>query len=158
MTSSPGPISIASSASTSASVPFATPIVAGTPRYAAASSSNARTFGPRMKTPESSTSAIRLFISSSRGAYCAHTSTSGVCGTASQFTRPPTPDQKQDPARHEQTENGVIDVVEVLVEGLPVAPEGPADAREHEAPDGRADEGEDCVAAERHAKDTGRDG
>ena len=47
--SSPGPISSASSASTSASVPFATPTVA--PRYAAASSSKARTFGPRMNTP-----------------------------------------------------------------------------------------------------------
>ena len=40
---------------------FATPIVCGTPRYAAASCSNASTFGPRMKTPDSRTSAIRSF-------------------------------------------------------------------------------------------------
>src|SRR5215207_10658595 len=111
-----------------------------------------------MKTPESSTSAMRLFISSSRGAYCARTSTSGVCGTASQSTRPPTPDQEPDPARHKQTENGVIHVMEVLVEGFPVAPDGPADAREREAPGGGADEGEHRVPAERHAEDAGRDG
>ena len=47
MTSSPGPIPIASSTRTSASVPLATPIVSGTPRYAAASSSNAETLGPK---------------------------------------------------------------------------------------------------------------
>src|SRR6184192_3012087 len=51
MTSSPGPIPRASRAITSASVPFATPTVRGTPRYSAASRSKAFTFGPRMKIP-----------------------------------------------------------------------------------------------------------
>src|SRR5215210_1357857 len=133
MTSSPGPISIASRASTSASVPFATPTVAGTPRYAAASSSNARTFGPRMKTPESSTSAMRLLISSSRGAYCARTSTSGVCGTASQSTRPPPTDYQPDSACDNGRDDGVV---EVVMEAFPVAADDPADTRESQAPDG----------------------
>src|SRR5688572_30599987 len=110
-----------------------------------------------MKVPESSTSAMRLLISSSRGAYCARTSTSGVCGTASQSTRPPTADQKPDPAANEQREDGVVDVVEVVVEALPVAPDGPADPGEGEAPGGRADERQHGVAAERHVEDAGRD-
>ena len=48
---------------------------------AAASSSKALTFGPRMKTPESTTSAIRASTSSRSAANCARTSTNGT-GTA----------------------------------------------------------------------------
>ena len=69
---------IASSDRTSASVPFATPIACGTPRYAAASRSNASTSGPKMNRPDSSTSAKRSFSSGINGAYCALTSTSGI--------------------------------------------------------------------------------
>src|SRR5215210_2481222 len=152
MTSSPGPISSASRTSTSASVPFATPTVAGTPRYAAASSSKAWTFGPRMKVPESSTSAMRLLISSSRGAYCARTSTSGVCGTASQSTRPPPADYQPDSDCDDARDDGIV---EVVVEALPVATDDPADAGERQAPGGRADEGQHRVTAQGHPEHPG---
>ena len=63
---------------TSASVPLATPTASPAPRKRAASSSNAFTSGPRMKLPESSTSAILSFSSSRSGAYCALTSVNGI--------------------------------------------------------------------------------
>ena len=78
ITSSPAPIPSASSASTSASVPFATPIVCSTPRYSAASRSNPSTSGPKMKRPLSSARANASFSSGMNGAYCALTSTSGI--------------------------------------------------------------------------------
>ena len=69
---------IASSESTSASVPFATPIACGTPRYAAASSSNACTSGPKMKRPDSTTRSNASRNSGISGAYCALTSTRSI--------------------------------------------------------------------------------
>ena len=84
MTSSPAPIPSASRTSTSASVPFATPTVSGTPRYSAASCSKAATFGPNTNVPCSSTSAKASLSAGMSGSYCAFTSMSGIF-TAGQF-------------------------------------------------------------------------
>ena len=51
ITSSPGPMPKARSASTRASVPLATATAWRTPTQSAASASKARTLGPRMKLP-----------------------------------------------------------------------------------------------------------
>ena len=71
-------MSIASSTSTSASVPFAQLTVSSTPSCAAASRSNASTSGPKMNFPESSVRANASFSSGISGAYCALTSTWGI--------------------------------------------------------------------------------
>src|SRR5215210_5391924 len=141
MTSSPSTTPIASSASTSASVPFATPIACRTPRYAAASSSKDWTLGPRMNRPESRTSAIRSFSSSSSGAYCARTSTSGICGTTSQSRRPSVTKIQIDQARDDQGSDGVVDVVPGVIEALVAATEPVADGGEPEAPGHAAEKG-----------------
>src|SRR5437660_8702444 len=109
---------MAFSTSTSASVPLATPIVCGTPRNAAASSSNAFTFGPRMKTPDSSTSARRSFSAGSRPAYCALTSTSGIWGTAAQSRRADAADYDVGHENHDRGDDRVLGVAEVVVEAL----------------------------------------
>src|SRR5687768_7421987 len=149
MTSSPGPSSSALKTSTSASVPLPTPIVCGTPRYVAASSSNAFTFGPRTNCPPSSTSSRTRFSSGSSGAYCALTSTSGICGTASNPRGAP-PQTQVGEAQHGDGDDGVVGVVERLVEPLPVRPERPAHAGEAEAPHRRSGNRQRDVAAERH--------
>src|SRR5205823_5577250 len=156
ITSSPGPIPIASSAITSASVPFATPIVCGTPRNPAASSSKAFTFGPRMKTPASSTSARRSFSSGRSGAYCALTSTSGIGRTASESSRAPA---QHEPCRgsDDGEPDRVVDEPEVAVEALPAPADRPADAGGREAPDRRANERQDRVRGEPHPEDARRD-
>src|SRR6478736_2649802 len=153
MTSSPGPISIASSASTSASVPLATPTVRGTPRWSAASASNAFTFGPRMKTPESSTAAIRSWICGIRRSYWALTSTSGVSGTTGSESREP-------PEYHVQREQrGSFHKREVerVVEPLVVAAERVPDPRQRERPDRGTDRRRPEIRPERHPEDAGRD-
>src|SRR5512133_3208850 len=158
MTSSPGPIPSASSTSTIASVPFATPIVSVTPRYCAASCSNAFTFGPRMKVvPESRTSSKARFRSEISGAYCALTSTSGIRGTSLQsIGASPTQDQVGD--REEKSCNDRnLDETEPVVEALVAGAERPADAGEREAPDRRADQRQHDVAPERNAEDAGGD-
>src|SRR3954454_11502107 len=163
MTSSPSPTPSASSTSTSASVPLATPIVLGTPRWRAASSSNARTFGPRMKTPDSSTSSRRRRSSSRSGAYCAFTSTCGIAATRARILaclQPPAPHEaRHDPERSDddEDEHDDVDVVERPVEPVPVRADRPADAGEGEAPEGRADERQQRVAREPVAEDAGRD-
>src|SRR5205823_12525479 len=136
MTSSPGPIPRASRAITSASVPFATPTVRGTPRYSAASRSKAFTFGPRMKIPESRTSPIRSWIWGIRRSYCAFTSTRGMLGTPAESRCSPSEQQVQ------REENGScydddVDVVERVVKLLVAGAHAPPDARQREAPDGR---------------------
>src|SRR5881392_2724017 len=113
MTSSPAPMPRASSAMTIASVPFATPIVAGTPRYAAASCSNARTFGPRMNSPESRTPPMAASSSGISGAYCALTSTRGVGGTAARQSSRAQPAPDQDGGgENDQRDDDVVDVLE----------------------------------------------
>src|ERR1700751_1447475 len=109
MTSSPGPISIASSTSTIASVPFATPTAFVTPRYAAASSwKGAWSWG----------------IS---GAYCALTSISGIGDTASPHCSQPVEEirRSEDDACHD----GVLDVLEAVVEALVARSQRVADPR-----------------------------
>src|SRR6059058_3961621 len=156
MTSSPGPIPIASSAITSASVPFATPMLRGTPRYPAASLSKALTFGPRMKIPESRTSATRSWICGIRRSYCAFTSTRGMLGTRAESRCSPSEQQV-----HRQ-ENGSchdddVDVVKRVVELLVAGAHAPPDARQREAPDGRPRDRQQRVPAKGHAEDPGRD-
>src|SRR5438270_5888741 len=141
---------------TIASVPFATPIVCGTPRYCAASSSKALTFGPRMKTPASSTSARRSFSSGRSGAYCALTSTSGIGRTASESSRAPA---QHEPCRgsDDGERDRVVDEPEVAVKALPASADRPPDAGEREAPDRRPEERRDRVRREPHPEDTGGD-
>src|SRR3954465_614157 len=152
MTSSPGPISIASSASTSASVPFATPTVRGTPRCAAASASNAWTFGPRMNGPESAPAAIRSWICGIRRSYWALTLTSGVSGTTGLESREPPEYQVQ----HEQRGSCQEREVEGVVKTLVVAAEGVTGAGQREGPDRRPERRQPEIRPERHAEDAGR--
>src|SRR5918992_5466467 len=158
MTSSPGPIPIASRTITSASVPFATPTARLTPRYAAASSSKARTFGPRMNSDDSRTASNRLRSSSVSGPYCAATSTSGIFGTASHPRRAAmTPDPGND-HEHDRCGDDVFGVPEAVVEVLPARSGGPADPGERERPGDGPRDREQRVAAQRHAEDAGLDG
>src|SRR4051812_24327880 len=147
----------ASSTSTIASVPFATPTVSGTPRYCAASRSNALTFGPRMNVvPESRISANARFSSGISGAYCALTSTRGIRGTAIK-SRGALPAHDQIGRRKQNSCNERdLGEAETLVEALVARPHGPPDAGEREAPDGRAHEREHGVAPERDAEDACR--
>src|ERR1041384_1731579 len=119
MISSPGPMPSASSTSTIASVPLATPIVSGTPRYSAASCSNALTFGPRMKVvPESRMSANASFSCGMSGAYCALTSTSGIRGTALQSICPSSPHHQVGDTDENSCNDGDFDEAELVVEAL----------------------------------------
>src|SRR5262249_59493628 len=148
----------ASSTRTSASVPFATPTVSRTPRYAAASRSNAATFGPRMKSELSSTPSIAARMRGSSGSYCAFTSTSGIGRTAGESRGP---QATVDPKRQQDQDcgdNGVLEVAEVVVEALVAASRGPADPGECERPNRRADGREQCVPRERRLEHSRRDG
>src|SRR4029077_9871427 len=130
----PGPIPIASMTSTSASVPFATPIVSGTPRYAAASCSKADTLGPNTNRPSSSTSAKACWSSGISGAYCALTSTSGIFGTPRHGRRAlSVPEEGQ--ADREERDEGDADVRERVVERVVVRAQPPAAGGEPEAED-----------------------
>jgi hypothetical protein len=91
-TSSPAFTSRAWSASTIASLPFATPTVEGVPMYAAADFSNAATRGPRMKVCESSTSRTAVSTSALMGAYCAFRSRRGTLMFAIKAGEPSTLD------------------------------------------------------------------
>src|SRR5215218_5375478 len=102
-----------------------------------------------MKRPSSSTAEMRSLSSGRSGAYCALTSISGIVGTAGHFSGVPAEYEVAD-GEDEEPENRVVDEAEAVVEVVPVAPDGPADAGQHEAPDRRADEGQDGVAAEGH--------
>src|SRR5437868_9567763 len=156
MTSSPAPTPSASSTSTSASVPFATPTASRTPRYPAASRSNAATLGPRMNSPPARTWSIASRMRSSNGAYCAFTSTSGI-GRTGRKSRSSPPDPEIARQKQDCCDDGVLDVVEVVVEVLVAPPGTPPDARECERPDGRADRRQHDVWPERHSEDPGRD-
>src|SRR5574343_1266009 len=78
ITSSPGPMSAASSARCSASVPLAQVMACLTPRYLAASASKACTFGPRMYWAASSVAAIAGSIWALRSRYWPARSTMGM--------------------------------------------------------------------------------
>src|SRR3954447_25449078 len=146
----------ASSTSTIASVPFATPTVSGTPRYCAASRSNAFTFGPRMHAPDSRTSANASFNCGMSGAYFSLTSTSVSRPTPLQSIGPSSPQDQVGDADENSCNDGDFDEPELLVEALVARAERPADGREHEGPDRRADQRQDDVAAERDAEDPRR--
>ena len=77
-TSSPGPMSSAIRAASSASVPDETPMACGIPRYASSSRSRPSTSGPRMKRCLSQTRVIASSTASRSGAYCAWRSSSGT--------------------------------------------------------------------------------
>src|SRR5690242_7902568 len=158
MTSSPGPISSASSASTKASVPFATPTVRGTPRYSAASCSKALTFGPRMKTPESSTSAIRSWICGTRRSYCAFTLTRGIepLGTRAESRCSPSEQQVQH-EQHRSCHDRVIDPPERAVDAAPVRAERVAGAAEAEAERDAAEQRQRGEEPQIHPRDARRD-
>src|SRR3954452_12900318 len=106
-----------------------------------------------MNRPSSRTSAMRCFSSGRSGAYCALTSTSGICTTGSQSIGAPSPPDNVRRERNDSCDEGDIRVAERVVEPLPVRAEGPADAREREGPDRRAGERHDGVAPERRAAD-----
>src|SRR6266511_904927 len=145
MTSSPEPMPSASSTRTRASVPLATPTVSGTSRYAAASRSNAATFGPRMNSPLESTPSITSRMRGRSGSYCAFTSTSGIGGTIGKSRASAAKDQ----IHRESDDSGqdrVIHKAEVVVEGLVALAQPPADAGKCEAPERRADQRQDRVA------------
>src|SRR4051794_37974033 len=146
----------ASSTSTIASVPFATPTVSGTPRYCAASRSKALTLGPRMNVvPDSRISANASFSCGMSGAYCALTSTSGIRGTPLQSIGPSSPQDQVGDSDENSCNDHDFDVPELVVKTLVARAERPADAREGEAPDRRADQRQDDVATERDAEDPG---
>src|SRR3954470_9477804 len=154
ITSSPGPMPSASSTSTIASVPLATPTVSGTPRYCAASRSNALTFGPRMNVvPDSSISANASFNCGMSGAYCALTSTSGIRGTPLQSIGPSSPQDQVGDSDENSCNDRNFDVPELVVETVVARAERPADAGQREAPNRGADQRQDDVAAERNAED-----
>src|SRR6476646_8323761 len=157
MTASPGPMPSASRTSTIASVPFATPIASPAPRYSAASRSKAATLGPRMNSAPASTPSIAWRIRGRSGSYCAFTSPSGIGGTVGKSRGTYLSVDPKGQEHQDYGDKGVLDVAEVVVEAL-VAPAGrPADARERERPDGRADRRQDRVAPEGHLEDPCRD-
>src|SRR5579862_9120240 len=156
MTSSPGPTPIASSTITIASVPLATPTDLFTPRYSAASSWKAQKCGPRMNWPPSRISRKRCSSSGISGAYCALTSISGICDTATAHCSPAIQEIRR--RDHDACKDGVSDVFEV-VPGLRVGrAERPTAAREAEAEGAAAEEREREELPEGHADDPGRDG
>src|SRR6516225_40089 len=131
-------MSIASITITSASVPFATPIVSGTRRYVAASCSKAAQLGPNTNLPSSNTSAKACWSSGISGAYCALTSTSGIFGTPRHGRRAlPVPQVGSDDS--EDAHERDADVGERVVQGVVARAERPASGGEAEAERGRSE-------------------
>src|SRR3954454_25237032 len=123
----------ASSTSTIASVPLATPTVSATPRYCAASRSNALTFGPRMNVvPDSRIPANASFSCGMSGAYCALTSTSGIRGTPLQSIGPSSLQYQVSAADENSCNDHDFRVPELVLEALVARAERPADAPQHE--------------------------
>src|SRR5579859_595539 len=104
-----------------------------------------------MNSAEAMTSLKRASSSGIRGAYCALTSTSGIVCTASAHFSCLQPAECQiRREEHDACNNGVLGVLEAVVEALVARAEAVADARDAEGPDRRADEGEQRVGSERH--------
>src|SRR5215211_3873190 len=109
-----------------------------------------------MNSPRPRTSSNCARSASSTGAYCAFTSISGI-GTSRKASCASSACYQ---VRHEQDkacEERVVDVVEVLVELLPLRPERPPDAGKREAPDRGADQRQHRVTPELHLEHAGRD-
>src|SRR4051794_23921445 len=157
ITSSPGPTPSASSTRTSASVPLAQLTVSCVPSSSAASRSKASTSGPKMNRPVSSVRANASCSFGISGAYCALTSTWGIDMAGSHRSRAAPAQCPQGDRREDREHDGDLDEAEVVVQRVPVPPERPAGAREHEAPDRVADQREHVVAGKRALENTGRD-
>src|SRR5579862_3221855 len=157
ITSSPSPMPSASSAITIASVPFATPTVCSTPRYAAASRSKPSTSGPKMKRPDSRVRANASLSSGISGAYCALTSTWGIGGTASHGNRAATAQYQIRRQQHDSRNEHVLDVVHVVPCRVPARPDRPADPAEAGAEGGDADDGKRNEAPELQLEEARRD-
>src|SRR6478672_5761544 len=110
-----------------------------------------------MNSAPASTPSIAWRIRGRSGSYCAFTSTSGIGGTVGKSRGTYLSVDPKGQEHQDYGDKGVLDVAEVVVEAL-VAPAGrPADARERERPDGRADRRQDRVAPEGHLEDPCRD-
>src|SRR3954471_5641033 len=157
MTSSPCPISSASSTSTIASVPFAQLTVSCTPSRAAASRSNDSTSGPKMNRPDSSVCANASCSFGISGAYCALTSTWGIDIAGAHRSRAAPTQYPVRHTRHDSHHDRDLDPAEVVVERLPVRPECPAGGRQNDAPDRVADQRQQVVAREGALENTGGD-
>src|SRR4051794_34211115 len=103
--------------------------------------------------PESRISANASFSCGMSGAYCALTSTSGIRGTPLQSIGPSSAQDQVGDADENSCNDHDFGVTELVVEALVARAERPADAREREAPDRRADQRQDDVATERDAED-----
>src|SRR3954453_20330618 len=157
MTSSPCPISSASSTSTIASVPFAQLTVSCTPSSDAASRSNDSTSGPKMKRPVSSVRAKASCSFGISGAYWALTSTWGIDIAGAHRSRAAA---TQHPVRHGPHDSRYdcdLHPPEVEVQRCPVRSQRPAGRREHHAPDRVADQREHVVTGKRALEDAGGD-
>src|SRR5918994_5155817 len=110
-----------------------------------------------MKVEESRTPSNRSRSSSTSGAYCAFTSTSGIVGTAAQSRCPAMTDQGPHDDEDDRRDDQILGVAELVVELLPVRAERPADRRQPKAPHRRARDREGRVAWKRHLHDTRRD-
>src|SRR5947207_5120367 len=111
-----------------------------------------------MNRPESRTSAIRSFSSSSSGAYCAFTSTSGIRGTAAQSRRPSPAHEPGNRESHDEEDDRDVDVTEIAVEAAVARPERPSQAGNGEAEHRASQRGQRCEPTEAHAGDAGRNG
>src|SRR2546423_10235019 len=109
-----------------------------------------------MNCPLPSTSRKRASSSGVRGANCPLASTSGICmATHSSGLDPPVEEIR----REEQNacNDGVLRVLEAVVEALVAPAEAVARAGDPEGPHRRTDEREQAVGGERHLEDAGRD-
>src|SRR5438105_15023073 len=106
-----------------------------------------------MKRPDSSTSPRRSFSSGMKGAYCALTSTSGICTAGGLQST------EQEPCRGEthDGDHSVVDPTEISVYPVVAGSDTPAGACEGKAPDRRARQRQHGVPDERRAEDTGGD-
>src|SRR6478752_1082429 len=90
-----------------------------------------------------------------RGAYCALTSTSGIC-TAPHFSGVEPAEDEIRRQRENACKNCIFEIFEIVVEALVARAEAVAESADHEGPDRRADEREEQVGTERHLEDPGR--
>src|SRR5436309_5591485 len=111
-----------------------------------------------MKTPASRTASIRCRISSSSGAYCALTSTSGIGGTPTQSRGAPDAPDCQSGNENDHGHDGDPRVLQPAVQAVVAPAQRPAPTGEPEA-EGRAPDGRRRQeAAEPDAEHPGGDG
>src|SRR6266481_1885444 len=108
-----------------------------------------------MNWPSWRTSRKRASSSGMSGAYCALTSISGICDTATSHCSPAV--EKVRRREHDAYNDRVLGVLEAVVEAVVARAERVSDAGDGERPDGGADQRQDGVGPERHLERTGRD-